>query len=246
VRSRTWSAILLGGTLGAISGIAVVALAAARVFGGGIQSVAVLNEPARATFVVEQAALYLLIVAGGAVGGAVLALVGYAVGRLGAPGEERFPAGPLAIIGAVIGAVLTFAAARAAIGVGGVITPEGFVSLSVFRAVMVGIIAGATTGVVMGGTVERLSRPEAIGLRGAAWPASPFSFMREAAAAMGLPALAIVLGLGVVFGFSRFLLEADHTVSLIGFGAVSALVLFGAAALASLPTRGGGEDRPEG
>jgi hypothetical protein len=240
---RTWSAIAIGGALGAILGLAVVALAAGRVFGDGVQAI-VFDETTgatRATFLVSQAGMYTLIAVAGAFGGAIIAGVGYAVGTLAGDTGERFSLTPLAIVGAFIGAVIGFASARTAIGVGGTITADGIVSLSVFRAAMVGLISGGTTGVVVAGTVERVGRTEAVGLEGPAWPSNPIAFARDALAAMGLPALAVVVGLGTVFALSQILLESDKTVALVIFGGVAALVLFGAAVIASSPGRHGGD-----
>lgn len=244
MQHRTWSAIALGGTLGAILGLAVVALAAGRVIGSGITAV-VFDETTgatRATFLVGQAGMYTLIVVASALGGAVIAAVGYSVGILIGPESERFALGPLTIIGALAGAVIGFAAARTAVGVGGTIS-GGVVSLSVFRAAMVALIAGGTTGVVIGGTVDRVARPEVLGFEGAAWPSNPVAFVRDAVTAMGLPTLGIVVSLAIVFLLSRVLLEADKTTSLVVFGATAALVLFGAAAIAAMPPRRG---RPSG
>jgi len=240
LQRRTWSAITLGGTLGAILALAVVALAAGRIFGGGVEAVVFddTTGATRATFLVTQAGMYTLITIAGAMGGAVIAGVGYAVGSLAGDDSERFSLTPLVIIGAFAGAVIGFAAARTAIGVGGTIS-DGIVSLSVFRAAMVALIAGGTTGVVVAGTIERVGRTEVVGLEGAAWPSNPLAFAKDALAAMGLPTLGIVLGLGIVFTLSQVLLEADKTTSLIIFGGVSALVLFGAAAIAAMPPRGG-------
>ena len=240
MQRRTWSAITLGGTLGAILGLAVVALAAGRVIGSGIEAV-VFDEvtgATRATFLVGQAGMYSLIVVFGALGGSVIAAVGYAAGSLAGDESDRFALTPLVIIGALAGAVIGFAAARTAIGVGGTIT-DGVVSLSVFRAAMVALIAGGTTGVVVAGTVERVGRPDMFGFEGAAWPSNPVTFMKDAMAAMGFPALGMVVALGFVFLLSRVLLEADKTTSLIVFGGLSTIVLFGAAAIAAMPPRRG-------
>ena len=234
---RTFSAVLFGGALGAILGLALVALVAGRVIGSGVDTVLIEGEPARATFLVNQASLYLLVVVAGALGGMIVAAVGLAVGKLSGPESERFAAGPLLLIGAVAGAIVGFAAARATIGVGGTIS-DGVVSLSVFRAAMVALIAGGVTGVVIAGTVERAGRPEVFGFEGTAWPTTPRAFLRDAAAAMGLPTLGILSGLGIVFVLSRVLLEADKTTSLIVFGGVAALVLFGAAVIAARPPKG--------
>ena len=229
---RTWSAILLGGTLGAIFGLAVVALGAGRVIGSGIDTVLVDGEPARATFLVNQAALYVLVIAASAIGGAVLAAVGFAAGRLAGPESDRFALVPLVVIGALTGTVIGFAAARTAIGVGGTIS-DGVISLSVFRAAMVALVTGAVTGTVIAGTVERVGRPDVLGFAGTAWPSNPAAFLRDALAAMGLPTLGIVIGLATVFVLSRVLLDTDKTTALILFGAAAALILFGAAALAA-------------
>jgi len=235
---RTWSAILLGGALGAILGLAVVALAAGRVIGSGVGTVLIEGEPARATFMVNQGALYTLVIVASGIAGAVLAAVGFAAGKLADPEDERFALLPLAVIGALVGAVIGFAAARIAIGVGGTISAE-VVSLSVFRATIVAIITGAVVGTVVGGTVERIGRPEVFGFGGSAWPSNPAAFLRDAMTAMGLPMLAMITGLAVVFVLSRVLLEADKTTSLIVFGGVAAIVLFGAAAIAAFPPRRG-------
>jgi len=234
---RTWSAIFIGGTLGAILGLTVIALAAGRVIGSGIGTVLIEGEPARATFLVNQGALYILVIVASSIGGAILAAVGFAAGKLAGPDNERFALRSLIVIGAIIGTVVGFAAARTAIGVGGSISAE-VVSLSVFRAAIVAIVTGAIVGTVVGGTVERVGRPEVFGFFGSAWPANPVAFLRDAMAAMGLPTLALVVGLVVVFVLSRVLLEADKTTSLIVFGGLAAIVLFGAAAIAALPPRG--------
>lgn len=227
----------MGGTLGAILGLAVIALVGGRVIGSGVGTVLIEGEPARATFLVSQGALYILVIVASSIGGGIIAAVGFAAGKLAGPESERFALRPLVVIGAIIGTVIGFAAARTAIGVGGSITAE-VVSLSVFRAAIVAIVTGAVVGTVVGGTVERVGRPEVFGFSGSAWPANPVAFLRDAMAAMGLPTLALVVSLAVVFVLSRVLLEADKTTSLIVFGGLAAIVLFGAAAIAALPPRG--------
>ena len=56
---------------------------------------------------------------------------------------------------------------------------------------------------------------------------------------MGMPALAILVGIGVGSGLAWLLLEASNTVGLIVFGGLAALVLFGAAFIAANPPRRG-------
>lgn len=233
---RTWFAIIIGSFVGALLGIAVLALAASRVLDGGLAAVADASGRSTPVFEVTQGAMYLLVAIAGAVAGSILGLIGYAVGREAAPDEPRFSAGPLAVIGAGVGAAIGFAATRAAVGAGGSIA-GGLVTLSVFRAGLVAVIAGAITGAIVGGTVERISRTEALGIGGEAWPHSPAAFVRDAAAAMGLPALGIAVGAAIVFGLSRVLLEAETEVGLVVFGGVAALILAGAAVIAGNPKK---------
>lgn len=231
---RTWFAIFIGSLVGALLGIAVLALASARVIEFGLDAATDASGRSTPVFQVTQGAMYLLVVAAGAVSGSLLGLIGYAIGREAAPDEPRFSAAPLALIGAGVGAAIGFAATRAGINAGGDIT-GGLVTLSVFRAGVIALIAGAITGGIVGGTVERVSRIEALGIGGEAWPRSPGAFIRDAAAAMGLPALGIALGAVIVFGLSRVLLEAETEVGLVVFGGVAALILFGAAVIAARP-----------
>ncbi|MDP2622188.1 MAG: hypothetical protein Q8Q29_00085, partial [Actinomycetota bacterium] len=156
--------------------------------------------------------------------------------REASPEQSRFIAGPQALIGGSVGAVIGFSTTRAAVGAGGTIE-AGIVTLSVFRAVLVAVIAGAVTGAMVGATVERVSRTEAIGIGGEAWPRSPGAFIRDAVTAMGLPALGIGIGAAVVYGLSRVLLEAGSTVGLIVFGGAAAAILAGAALIASTPRK---------
>ena len=230
---RTWFAMTIGSIAGALLGIIVLALAAARVIDGGLDAVVDPSGRATPVFAVGQGAIYLLVAVAGGIAGTVLGLVGYAVGKEAAPDEPRFSPGPLAIIGGGIGAVIGFAATRAGVGAGGSIE-TGVVTLSVFRAGLVALIAGAATGGIVGATVERVSRTEAIGIGGEAWPRSPAAFLRDAVTAMGLPALGIALGAAIVYGLSRVLLESNTEVGLVVFGGAAALILFGAALIASM------------
>jgi hypothetical protein len=52
---------------------------------------------------------------------------------------------------------------------------------------------------------------------------------------MGLPALAVVVGIGLVYALSLVLLESSRIVALSVFGGLAALVLAGAAYLAAHP-----------
>ena len=229
-------ASVIGALLGAVIGLGVVALAAGRVLDAGVGFVANTAGASAPAFVVGQAGMYLLVAVAGALGGLLLGLVGYAVGRESDPEAHRFGPGPMAAVAAGIGAAVGFGAFRAVAGIMGHVV-EGTVTLTVFRATLVALIAGAVTGAVTAGAVERLARPEVFGFTGAAWPSTPGAFVREAAAAVGLPVLGVVVGVSVVYVFSRVLLNSDKNVAVVLFGGVAAIILFGAAAVAAMGNR---------
>ena len=238
MQRRTVIAILLGAALGALLGLGVLALAGSRLLDGGASTVIVdpLAGRGRALFTVSQGGLNLLVLVSGALGGGLLGTVGHAVGREASPDSRRISMGPLALLGALIGMAVGYGALRASFGVGATIE-AGQVTVSVFRAVIATLISGAAVGAVVGGTVERVSRPEALGFAGEAWPTNPLAFIRESARALGLPALAVIGGIVIVYGLSRVLLESDRTFGLIFFGTIAALILAGAAFVAARPPR---------
>jgi hypothetical protein len=242
VRSRTWVAILAGATLGALIGLAVLALAGGRVIEQGVDATLLSAESlrARAEFVVTRGAFDVLVLVAGALGGATLGALGFAIGREAGDGNRRMRPGPLAIIGAVLGALVAFGAANATLGLAGSDT-GGVLTVSVYRMILVAMIAGAAAGGAVGGTVERISQPEVLGLEGEAWPANPLRFLKEAATAVGLPILGAIVGIGFVWLLSEVLLGADHVTALIVFGGVAAAVLFGATIIAARPPTGGTE-----
>lgn len=233
---RTLAAATIGSALGAVLGILAAGLGTARVLDAG------LTVPVRddgvivASFAVGQAWLYLYTLVAGAVGGAILGMVGYAVGGHLDPGARRYRLGPIAVLGAAIGAPTAFAAARALAGLGADIV-AGTVVVSTFRAGVVAAGAGAITGMLVVVAADRLSRPATIGLAGAAVPATPRQFVRDALAAVGLPAIGVGAAGLAVFGLSRVLLESDKTTALVVFSGVAAAVLFGTAFIASRPPR---------
>jgi hypothetical protein len=228
VRRSTRTAVVVGGAFGAFLGLGAVAMSAARVLHSGVD--------AGPTFVVGQAGKYLFVVVAGALGGAVLGLVGYVVGRETDPETPRFGAGAMAVVATGIGAVAAFATFRASAGLTADIV-NGVVTLTVFRAIVIGLITGAVTGAMSAGMVERVSRPAAFGFAGDAWPSSPRAFVRDSIAAVGLPILGLVIGVSAVYLFSRVLLHADDHVAVTLFGGVAALILFGAAAVAATSGR---------
>jgi len=235
---RTFVAAVAGSVAGAVLGILALALAAARVLDAGLTVPLRDDGLIEASFAVGQAGMYVLVLVAGALGGAILGMIGYAVTTQADPAARRYRMGPIAAMGALVGAPVAFAAARAAVGLAGDITSKTVV-LPVFRASLVAAAAGAVTGLLIVVAVERLSRPDVLGMGGAAAPRSLGQFVRDAAAAVGLPAIGLIVAATLVFGFSRLLLEADKSVALVAFGGVAALILGGTALVAGRPPRRG-------
>ena len=224
----TLAASALGAFIGAALGIVALVFAAARTLEHGL-----VPGSSGATIVVGRGSMTIFIMLAGTALGVAVAGLGYGVGRLGSPRERRYPAGAFIGLGAITGAIVAFAASRAAIGATATSILDATVTLTVFRAGLVAVIAGAATGLVVAASVERLSRPTMFGFEGEAWPTSFAAFLREAAPAVGIP-MASLIGLAAgVFAFSRFLLGVSHLTALIGFGAAAAVILFGAAAIAA-------------
>lgn len=234
MQRRTWAAMTIGAAVGSVLGIGVLVVAASRLLEGGVT---VPLEGGGGVFVVGEGAMHALIAVAAAVGGAVLGALGYAVGREADPGGPSHGMGPMVAVGAATGVIVGFAAARAGLGLAADISVE-VVTVSVFRASMVALAAGAATGAVVGGAVERLARPETMAFQGEAWP-SRIRFLREAAAAVGLPLVAVAGGSALVAGFAIVLLEASKESALALFGGVAALILLGAVIIAANPPRRG-------
>lgn len=225
---ETLTASALGAFTGATLGIVALVFAAARTVDHGL-----VPGSSGAAFVVGRGSMTIFIMLAGTALGAVVAGLAYGVGRLGSPRERRYSAGSLIGLGAVTGAIAAFAASRAAIGATATSILDGTVTLTVFRAGLVAVVAGATTGLIVAASVERMSRPTMFRFEGEAWPTSFGAFLREAAPAVGIP-MASLIGLAAgAFAFSRFLLGVSHLTALIGFSAAAALILFGAAAIAA-------------
>jgi hypothetical protein len=231
MQGRTWAAVALGAFLGAAIGLVTLAFAAGQVIQGGVTGGAQPGDPT--LFVVGRGSMTLMILTAGAVGGLLVGAVAYAVGRLGDPRERRYPMGAILAGAAATGSFVAFAASRAAIGAMADSILDGTVTITVFRMAVVALLVGSIVGGTVGGGVERLSRPSLFRFGGEAWPATPASFLRAAATAVGIPLAALVVAALAVFGFSRVLLGTSHTTALILFSVASAVILFGAAALAA-------------
>ena len=233
---RTFTAAATGSVAGVLLGILTLALASARTLDSGLDVPTLDSGEIGAVFAVGQAGMYLFVLVAGTAAGAVLGMIGYAVGTQSDPAARRFRLGPIAMLGALIGGPTAFAVARAAVGVAGDITAKTVV-ISVFRAAIVAGVVGAVTGLLIGVAIERLARPETLGLGGVAAPQSFGQFVREAVAAVGIPAVGLAVAASLVFVLSRVLIQADKTTGLAVFGGVATLVLIATAFIAAHPPR---------
>jgi len=232
VARSTRIALFVGALAGTVIGLGTIALAAGRVVTAGV-GVDTAGAPA---FIVGQAGMYLLVVAAGAIGGAITGALGFAVAREVDPDTRRFGAGWMTLMAAGIGAVVGFAVFRAIGGAVGDVV-EGVVTLTVFRAIITALITGALTGAVTASAIDRMSRAEAYGFSGEAWPSSVGRFITDTAAAIGLPLVGVAAGAGVIYVFARLLLASETNVALVLFGGVGAVILFGAAIAAAMGSR---------
>ncbi len=244
---------MVAGGIGALAGVAaallVIAFAAVLVVEQSV-SVEVLQASrarARAVFVTHDWTMFVVVAVAGAVVGWLIARVAIAAADIAHPEEPRLAASPLVLLIAGLGAVVAYATLRAGLGIGAEIVGdpaagETIVTVSVFRAIIVGIVTGATTGAVTAVGGEWLSRPAVVGLGGEAWPTSAARFARESTAAMVIPLTALVIIAVVVFLFSRLLLLDPGVFAVAVFSLGAALVLAVAAVAAYL----GGRRPPQG
>ncbi len=244
---------MVAGGIGAVAGVAaallVIAFAAVLVVEQSV-TVEVLQASrarARPQFVTHDWTLFVVVAIAGAVVGGLIARVAIAAADVAHPEEPRLAATPLVLMIAGLGAVVAYAMLRAGLGIGASIVgdpaaDQTIVTVSVFRAIVVGLIAGAATGAVTAISGEWLSRPAVVGLGGEAWPASAARFARESTAAMVIPLLAAVVIAAIVFLFSRLLLLDPGVFAVVVFSLGAALVLGVAAVAAYL----GGRRPPQG
>ena len=105
-----------------------------------------------------------------------------------------------------------------------------------------GLVSGALAGAITAGLVDRLARPETLGLGGEAWPTSPTALAGEASRAIGTPIIALVLVAGFAVALAELLLALEGTAAIVVFIVAAAAVLGGATLLAYRPwDKGSGE-----
>ena len=216
---------------GAILG-AVLALASAAWFTGylGIDSVtAVTADPgtvaAEPTIVVDGASLWILALLAGAVGGLVLASVSYGIGRASDPASRAYSLGWLLVVGAALGAVMTYSVVRLGVTTVGDVT-LGEVTVAADTLVLVSLLAGALAGALTAPIVDALARPASVGPRNEATPVSSRAFWTDLAGAIGIPVLAIALGAILAVTLAQVLLSLNSTTATVAvFSVVAAAIL---------------------
>lgn len=185
-------------------------------------------------------ALYFLVVIIGLIGGSVITAITYAFGRQSEPDARRLPLRYLIPTGAVLSAIFGYAVLRSGLGATGTIT-AGVVTVSVFRMLVVSVIAGAVAGAVTAVTVDSLARPTFLSIEGEAVPTSPQAFMREMVRAVSGPMIGTVAAAAFAIGLSQVLLAIEGIGAVAIFSGVGALVLGGATLLALRPWERHGE-----
>lgn len=199
----------------------------------------------RPEFVVTNGAMYFLVVCIGLIGGSIITAITYAFGRQTEPDARRLPLRYLLPAGAILSAVFGYGVLRAGLGALGDIT-AGIVTISVFRLLVVSIVAGAVAGAVTAATVDSLARPAFLSIEGEAVPASPQAFIREMVRAVSAPMIGTIAAAAFAIGLSQILLAIEGIGAVAIFSVVGALVLAGATLLALRPWERGGPDGTAG
>jgi len=229
-------AILFGTVCGAF-----LALVALVVLGGRFALSAAVATPLRpnsARASIEIAAssggMYLIVVVAGVVGGLAVAGITYAVAREAEPDTPKFPLRHQLPAAALLSGLCAYAMVRAGIG-GFADIDAGVVTVSVFRFVVIVAVAGAVAGSVAAAVVDRLSRPELLGLGGVAWE-SHRAVAASMARAVAIPTIAVVGAGTFAVALSQLLLNAGGvTVAVVLFSMAGAVVLGGITLLAYRP-----------
>ena len=221
------------GTLLALSGLAVFG---SRMALGSVEGI--LLEPAtsrgRSDFMVSSGGLYLGLLIVAMLGGLLIAGIVYAFGREDDPEGQRFPLRYLLPTAAITAGIMAYAMLRA--GLGAVADIEaGVVTVSVFRMIIILLVAGLVAGGATASVVDALARPGFLGFEGEAVPASAAAFMKEMLSAIGAPTIALVVIAVFAVGFSQVLLELHGAASVAAFSIVAGVVLALAALAAYRP-----------
>ena len=227
--------VVYGATGGALLALVGLAVYGSRASLRSVQGV--LLDPAagrgRSDFMISSGGLYMAVIILAVLGSLVIAGAIYAFGSREI-GERRFPLRFLLPTAGITAAIMAYALLRA--GLGAVATIElGTVTVSVFRLIIVSMVAGTVAGGATASVVDALARPSFLGFEGDAVPRSSAAFMREAVSAIGAPTIAVVAAATFAVGLSQVLLSLHGTAAVAAFSVVAALVLGGAALIAYRP-----------
>ncbi len=229
-------AVLYGAVAGGFLGLIAVALLGGRFALASAVATPVAEGSPRASidFVASSGGMYMLVLLAGVLGGLAIAGITYAVGRESEPDAPKFPLRWLLPIAGFVSGIAAYSAFRAGLGLFADIT-AGIVVVSVSQLVLIALCSGAVAGAVTAFIVDRLARPDMLGLGGIAWPSGVRDLMGAMTRAVGLPIMAVVIGGVFAVGLAQILLEATATMAVVIFSAAGALVLGGAALLAYRP-----------
>ncbi len=219
----------------------LLSLVAVAILGGRFGLQAAVATPvfegspqASIAFVASSGGMYLIVVTAGIVLGLIIAGVTYAVTRETEPDSPKFPLGWLLPIAGFTSAVAGYATFRAGLGLESDIT-AGVVAVPVTSLVITALISGLVAGGITTFVVDRLARPDLLGLGGAAWPSSSAELMGAMARAVGIPLVGVAIAGVFAIGLAQLLLSAEGTLAVVLFSVAGAIVLGGAALLAYRP-----------
>jgi len=228
--------VIYGATAGALLALVGLALFGSRVSMGSVKGI-LLNPAAgrgRSDFVISSGGLYLAVIVLAIAGGIVIAGLVYAFGREDDPDGARFPLRYLLPTAAITAAIMAYAALRFGLGAAADIE-TGIVTVSVFRMIIVSLLAGTVAGGATASVVDALARPSFIGFEGEAVPQSTSAFMKEMMSAIGAPTIAVVVTAVFAIGLSQILLSLHGAAAVAAFAVAGAIVLGGATLAAYRP-----------
>jgi hypothetical protein len=228
--------VAYGAVAGGFLGLIAVALLGGRFALNAAVATPVADGSPRASieFVASSGGMYMLVLLAGIVGGLAIAGITYAVGRESEPDAPKFPLRWLLPTAGFVSGVAAYATFRAGLGLFADIT-AGVVTISVSQLVLIALSSGAVAGAVTAFIVDRLARPESLGLGGVAWPSGARELLGAMTRAVGLPIMAVVIGGVFALGLSQLLLGVSATTAVVIFSVVGVLVLGGAVLLAYRP-----------
>ncbi|MDQ3782252.1 MAG: hypothetical protein M3349_04850 [Actinomycetota bacterium] len=236
MRTYRLRTVTYGALVGALLSLMAMALFGGRFALGSATATPVAEGSAVAQIGFEASTgwMYLLAVMAGLVAGGCIAAATYAVGREAQPEAPRFPLRWVVPVAAGVGALFSYGGLRTTLLLGGE-TTEGVGTISLV-AMVVGLLStGAVAGAITAALVDRLARPEKLGLGGEAWPTSPRALIGEAARAVGTPMMAMVAAGGFAVVLAEVLLALEGTAAVVVFSLAAAVVLGGASLLAYRP-----------